>query len=61
MKCFECGHKCLTVYCIDTATMGKSYRWVISPNALDKIMMVRKDCMNCKWHSHPTKIPEAIE
>ena len=59
MKCFECGSKCLTVYCIDTTAMGKSYRWVVSPNALDKITFVRNDCA-CGWSSYPTKVPESI-
>jgi hypothetical protein len=54
MKCFECGSKCLTVYLIE------SNRLVVSPNTLDKIIAVRKDCMNCTWHSYPTKVPESI-
>ena len=57
MNCFKCGSKCLTTYCVDTTNNNN---WIISPNALDKITAVRKDCMNCEWHSYPTKVPEKI-
>ena len=54
MKCFECGSKCLTVY------LTGNNRLVVSPHLNDKIIAVRKDCMNCDWHSYPTKIPGPI-
>jgi hypothetical protein len=59
MICWECEKNCITVYLI------RSGRWVVTPNEIDgvteKILAVRKDCLNCEWTSHPTKIPEAIE
>ena len=54
MICWACESNCLTVYLI------KSGRWVVSPNDRDKILAIRKDCLNCDWTSHPTIIPEAI-
>jgi len=54
MKCFECGSKCLTVY------LNANGRLIVSPSHNEKIIAVRKDCMNCNWHSYPTKIPESI-
>lgn len=53
MRCFECGEKCLTVYLTDR-------RIIINPHPSDKIIAVRKDCMNCEWHSYPTKVPCVI-
>jgi len=59
MICWECEKNCITVYLI------QSGRWVVNPNekdgVMEKILAVRKDCLNCDWTSHPTKIPEAIE
>ena len=54
MKCFECGSKCLTVY------LNAGGRLIVSPSLNEQIIAVRKDCMNCDWHSYPTKIPETI-
>jgi hypothetical protein len=53
MRCFVCGAKCLTVYITQS-------RMIISPNADDKIIAVRKDCTECEWHSYPTKVPEPL-
>ena len=46
MKCFECNARCLTVYNYNMCQ--------------DKIMSVAKECPECGWTSHPTKIPEPI-
>ena len=50
MKCFECDSKCLTKY-----IFGEKDK-----NGFESVVAVRKDCINCEWTSHPTKIPEAI-
>ena len=55
MKCYECGSKCLTVY------LNARGRLIISPVHNEQIIAVRKDCMNCEWHSYPIKVPESIE
>ena len=52
MKCFECGHECITIYYCG------EFIW----NPGDKITHVGKVCPihNCGWESYPTKIPEPI-
>jgi len=61
MNCFECGTICLTVYGIEHTWTGLEgmTRWVVNP-MLSKITHVRKDCQDCGWTSHPTKIPESL-
>lgn len=50
MKCFECGSMCITVYLdsdlepIEKVVHGYVYA-------------VAKLCPECKWQSHPVKIP----
>jgi len=51
MKCFECDSKCLTKY-----IFGEKDK-----NGYESVVAVRKDCINCEWTSHPTKIPEMIK
>ena len=50
MKCFECGSKCITKYIFGNK----------DKNGYESIVAVRKDCIDCDWHSYPTKIPETI-
>ena len=50
MKCFECGSKCITKYIFGNK----------DKNGYQSIVAVRKDCIDCDWHSYPTKIPETI-
>jgi hypothetical protein len=52
MNCFKCGSKCLTSYGLIDG------RFVVEAMPGDNITAVRKDCMNCEWHSYPTKVPE---
>jgi hypothetical protein len=55
MKCYECGSKCITVY---LNANGKS---IVSPSTNERIVAVRKDCIDCKWHSYPTKVPDKLQ
>ena len=50
MKCFKCESKCITNY-----IFGKKDK-----DGLESIVAVNKKCMNCKWESYPTKLPEKI-
>jgi len=47
MKCFACGANCVTEY-------------IYHHRIFSKIVAVQKNCTECEWHSHPTKIPESI-
>lgn len=44
MKCFECGHKCVTLY----------------HKLNGKIVAVSKVCEDCGWQSFPTRVPEPL-
>jgi len=48
MNCFKCGSKCLTKY-----IFGKKDK-----DGFESCIAVRKDCVNCEWHSFPTQIPK---
>ena len=58
MICWECSMNCITEYRI--YVFCSLDRWVVTPNSEDKILAVRKACLNCEWTSHPTKIPESL-
>jgi hypothetical protein len=52
MKCFDCGSSCVTVYQVEPDKV-----WLVVPHPNDKILAVRKECLNCEWYSYPTIIP----
>ena len=52
MKCFECGGKCITAY------LNADLQPIYFQDEV--IKAVRKNCIDCDWHSYPTKIPEPI-
>ena len=63
MKCFNCDSNCYTEYGVliegddiaDTVV-----KFVEIPMVMDKVISVRKSCINCYWSSHPTKVPCVI-
>jgi hypothetical protein len=55
MKCYKCGSKCITVY------LNANGRLIVSPSTNERIVAVRKDCIDCEWHSYPTKVPDKLQ